>query len=75
MVLIYYQSYIARLSPLQDEELLLALSAHARRKILSKTRRLRRGLTHQLDRARPPSLHLALTPGYGKEAASRQLPL
>lgn len=54
VILIYYQSYVARLSPLHYQELLLTLSETARRKILSKTRRLRRGLAHQLDHARAP---------------------
>lgn len=54
VILIYYQSYVARLSPLHYQELLLTLSETARRKILSKTRRLRRGLVHQLDQARAP---------------------
>lgn len=54
VILIYYQNYVARLSPLHYQELLLTLSETARRKILSKTRRLRRGLAHQLDHARAP---------------------
>ena len=32
----------------------LTLSEPARKKILAKTRRLRRSLAHQLDHARPP---------------------
>jgi hypothetical protein len=54
VILIYYQNYVARLSPLHYQELLLTLGETARRKILSKTRRLRRGLAHQLDHARAP---------------------
>ena len=54
VILIYYQNYVARLSPLHYQELLLTLRETARRKILSKTRRLRRGLAHQLDQARAP---------------------
>ncbi len=54
VILIYYQNYVARLAPLEYQELLLTLSEEARRKILTKTRRLRRGLTHQLDHARAP---------------------
>jgi hypothetical protein len=52
--LIYYQNYVARLDPLAYQELLLTLSETARPKILAKTRRLRRGLVHQLDHARAP---------------------
>ncbi len=46
-----------RLAPLEYQELLLTLEEEARRKILLKTRRLRRGLTHQLDRAPSPQPH------------------
>jgi hypothetical protein len=45
---------VARLAPLEYQELLLTLEEEARLKILTKTRRLRRGLTHQLDHARSP---------------------
>jgi len=54
VILIFYQSYVARLAPLEYQELLLTLEEEARLKILAKTRRLRRGLTHQLDHARSP---------------------
>ena len=54
VILIFYQSFVARLAPLEYQELLLTLEEEARRKILAKTRRLRRGLTHQLDHARSP---------------------
>jgi hypothetical protein len=54
VILIFYQGYVARLDPLAYQELLLTLEEEARRKILAKTRRLRRGLAHQLDHARPP---------------------
>ena len=54
VILIFYQGYVARLAPLEYQELLLTLEEEARRKILAKTRRLRRGLTHQLDHARAP---------------------
>ncbi len=54
VILIYYQSYVAHLSPLEHQELVLTLKPHARKKILAKTRRLRRRLVHQLDKARPP---------------------
>lgn len=54
VILIFYQGYVARLAPLEYQELLLTLKEEARLKILAKTRRLRRGLTHQLDHARSP---------------------
>ena len=54
VIAIYYQNYMAFLSPLQHQELVLTLSEPARKKILAKTRRLRRSLAHQLDHARPP---------------------
>jgi Transposase DDE domain len=54
VILIFYQNYVARLAPLEYQELLLTLEEEARLKILAKTRRLRRGLTHQLDHARAP---------------------
>jgi len=54
VILIYYQNYVAYLSPLQHQELVLTVNEQARKKILAKTRRLRRSLAHQLDNARPP---------------------
>jgi len=54
VIVIYYQNYMAFLSPLQHQELILTLREPARKKILAKTRRLRRSLAHQLDHARPP---------------------
>ncbi len=54
VILIFYQDYVARLAPLEYQELLLTLKEEARLKILAKTRRLRRGLSHQLDHARAP---------------------
>ncbi len=54
VIVIYYQNYMAFLTPLQHQELVLTLSETARKKILSKTRRLRRNLAHQLHHARPP---------------------
>ena len=54
VILIYYQNYVACLSPLKHQELVLTLNEQARKKILAKTRRLRRNLAHQLDHARPP---------------------
>lgn len=54
MVLIYYKSYVACLSPLEHQELVLTLNEQARKKILAKTRRLRRSLANQLANPRPP---------------------
>jgi len=54
VIVIYYQNYMAFLTPLQHQELVLTLSEPARKKVLAKTRRLRRSLAHQLDHARPP---------------------
>jgi hypothetical protein len=54
VIIIYYQNYMAFLTPLQHQELVLTLSEAARKKILAKTRRLRRSLAHALDHARPP---------------------
>lgn len=54
VIVIYYQNYVAFLDPLQYQELVLTLSEPARKKILAKTRKLRRGLTHQLQNPRAP---------------------
>jgi hypothetical protein len=54
VIVIYYQNYLAFLTPLQHQELVLTLSESARKKILAKTRRLRRSLAHTLNHARPP---------------------
>lgn len=54
MVLIYYKSYVACLSPLEHQELVLTLGEEARKKILAKTRRLRRSLANQLANPRAP---------------------
>ena len=54
VMVIYYQNYMAFLTPLQHQELVLTLSESARKKVLAKTRRLRRSLAHALDHARPP---------------------
>jgi len=56
VIVIYYQNYVAYLSPLQHQELVLSLGAGARRKILAKTRRLRRSLAQQLQHPRPAQL-------------------
>jgi hypothetical protein len=54
VIILYYQNYMAFLTPLQHQELVLTLDESARKKILAKTRRLRRSLAHALDYARPP---------------------
>jgi hypothetical protein len=57
VILIFYQGYVARLATLEYQELLLTLEEEARRKMLATARRLRSGLTHQLDHARSPQPH------------------
>jgi hypothetical protein len=54
VIIIYYQNYMAFLTPLEHQELVLTLDESARKKILAKTRRLRRSLAHALQHARPP---------------------
>jgi hypothetical protein len=54
VILIFYQNYVAYLSPLEHQELVLTLDERARKKILAKTRRLRRSLANQLKNPRPP---------------------
>jgi len=54
VIVIYYQNYVAFLDPLEYQEMVLTLSGPAREKILAKTRRLRRGLAHQLQNPRAP---------------------
>ena len=54
LIVIYYQNYMAFLTPLEHQELVLTLNESARKKILAKTRRLRRSLAHALNHARPP---------------------
>jgi hypothetical protein len=53
VIVIYYRNYVAYLSPLQHQELVLTLDEIARKKILAKTRRLRRSLAQQLQHPRP----------------------
>jgi len=53
-ILLYSQQRFAYLSPLEYQELLLTLTPAARRKILAKTRRLRRELPGELANPRPP---------------------
>ncbi|MDD5704133.1 MAG: transposase [Dehalococcoidales bacterium] len=54
MILIYYQNYVAFLSALEHQELVLTLKDEARKKILVKTQALRRSLAQQLYNPRPP---------------------
>ena len=56
VIVIYYQNSVAYLSPLQHQELVLTLGEVARKKILAKTRRLRRSLAQQLQHPRPSQL-------------------
>ncbi len=53
-IVIYHKDYAAFLSPLEHQELVLTLNEEARKKILAKTRALRRSLAHQLYNPRPP---------------------
>ena len=54
IILIYYKGYVAFLSPLEHQELVLTLEEEARKKILAKTQALRRSLAYQLYNPRPP---------------------
>jgi hypothetical protein len=54
MALIYYKSYVACLSPLEHQELALTLNEQARKKILARTRKLRRSPANQLANPRAP---------------------
>ncbi len=54
VILIYYQGYVAFLSPLEHQELVLTLEKEARKRIPAKTRALRRSLVYQLGNPRPP---------------------
>src|SRR5438128_362555 len=54
VIVIYYQNYVAFLDPLEYQEMVLTLSETARKKILAKTRKLRRGLANQLQKPRAP---------------------
>jgi hypothetical protein len=54
MILIYYQNYVAFLSALEHQELVLTLEEEARKKILAKTQAIRRSLAQQLYNPRPP---------------------
>ena len=54
VIVIYYQNYVAFLDPLEYQEMVLTLTEPARKKILAKTRKLRRSLAHQLRNPRAP---------------------
>lgn len=51
-ILIYYKDYVACISPLEHQELVLTLNEEARKKILAKTRVLRRNMADQLPNPR-----------------------
>jgi uncharacterized membrane protein len=53
-IIIYYLNYVAYLSPLEHQELVLTLDEEARKKILTKTRRLRRHLAEQAQHPQAP---------------------
>jgi hypothetical protein len=53
VLLLYYKNYVAYLTPLHYQELVLTLSAAAQKKILAKTRRLRRHLARAFLHPRP----------------------
>jgi hypothetical protein len=54
MILIYFQNYVAFLSALEHQELVLTLEEEARKKILAKTQAIRRSLAFELYHPRPP---------------------
>lgn len=54
VIIIYYQNRFTTVSPLAYTELVLTLAEEARKKILAKTRQLRKRLSTELDPARPP---------------------
>jgi hypothetical protein len=54
IILIYYKGYVAFLSPLQHQELVLTLEEEARKKILAKTRSLLHSLAYEFYNPRPP---------------------
>jgi len=54
VIILYYKNYVAYLSPLEHQELVLTLEEEPRKKILAKTRRLRRNMADELNSARPP---------------------
>ena len=54
VIIIYCRNRFATISPLDYTELVLTLEEEPRKKILEKTRRLRKQLTHEIEPARPP---------------------
>ncbi len=54
VIIVYYQNRFALFSSLEYTELLLTLAPEASKKILSKTRRLRKELDQELKLVRPP---------------------
>lgn len=53
-ILLYHKDYVAFLTPLEHQELVLTLEEVARQKILAKTRVLRRRQSRELANPRPP---------------------
>jgi len=54
IIILYYKNCAAFLHPLEHQELVLTLKKDAHKKILAKTRRLRRELAHLLNHPRAP---------------------
>ena len=53
-IIIYYQHYVAYLSPIGHQELVLTLEEEPRKKILAKTRKIRHHMADELEAVRPP---------------------
>jgi hypothetical protein len=54
LILIYYKNFVAYLSPIEHQELVLTLNESARKKILIKTRRIKRSMTEHFVNPRAP---------------------
>lgn len=54
IIIIYYQHYVAYLSPLAHQELVLTLEEEPRKKVLAKTRHIRRHMADELQALPPP---------------------
>ncbi len=53
VIIIYYQRYVAYLSLLDHQELVLTLEEEPRKKILAKTRKIRHHMADELQAVRP----------------------
>lgn len=53
VIIIYYQHYVAYLSPLDHQELVLTLEEEPRKNILTKTRKIRHHMADELQAVRP----------------------